>query len=157
MLRKLCFLLKINFTIFTYYSSIGINLPLRWKKKKTQVLDLCPPGEEEEEERKENLKPSEGKSQIFIRKHHACSAVFSTPRISPSFDPASSQKRWRDLLLLCFSWISLTRADPLREIIAISDVGSFIGIIGSACLVKTTLPSRKGGFVSVTRKEGVTF
>ncbi|KAF7839764.1 hypothetical protein G2W53_008246 [Senna tora] len=54
--------------------------------------------------------------------------------------------------MLCFSWISLTRADPLREIIAISDVGSFIGIIGSACFVKTTLPSRKGGFVSVSKR-----
>ena len=78
-----------------------------------------------------------------------CSAVFSTPRISPSFDPASSQNRWRDLFWLCFSRISRTNADPLRAIIAISDVASFNGIIGSACFVKTTLPSRNGGFVSV--------
>lgn len=80
-----------------------------------------------------------------------CSAVFSTPRMLPSLDPANSQNRCLDLFMLCFSWISLTKTDPLRAIIAISDVGSFKGITGSACFVKTTLPSRNGGFVSIKK------
>ena len=92
---------------------------------------------------------------IRIAKHKTCSAVFWTPRISPSFEPASSQNRCCDLFMLCFSRISLTKADPLRDIIAISDVGSFNGITGSACFVKTTLPSKNGGFVSVSKANKV--
>lgn len=43
-----------------------------------------------------------------------------------------------------------TREDPFLDITAISDEASFSGSTKSACLVKRTRPSRKGGMVSCT-------
>jgi hypothetical protein len=43
---------------------------------------------------------------------------------------------------------SRMRAEPFLAMMAMSEVGSLSGITGSACVVNTTRPSKKGGFVS---------
>ncbi len=45
---------------------------------------------------------------------------------------------------------SLASLEPLREMTAMSEEGSRSGSTRSACLVKRTRPSRKGGIVSCT-------
>jgi len=51
----------------------------------------------------------------------------------------------------CSRW-SLTSFEPFLDTIAISEVGSLMGMTGSCCFVKTMRPSRNGGMMLFTIK-----
>mmetsp|Transcript_28052 Transcript_28052/g.50098 ORF Transcript_28052/g.50098 Transcript_28052/m.50098 type:complete len:290 (+) Transcript_28052:2550-3419(+) len=66
------------------------------------------------------------------------------------FEPASSQKRARNLPPSCSSRTCLTTFEPCLQKVAMSEVGSFTADTASVWVVKTLRPSRKGGVVSRT-------
>lgn len=57
-----------------------------------------------------------------------------------------------DLCCSCFARTSRTIRDPFLPMIARSEVGSLTGSTGSTCVVKTSRPSKNGGFESWTRR-----
>lgn len=81
---------------------------------------------------------------------HARARDGGQPVILPILEPATSQKRCRLLPSFFLSLISLTSLEPVLAMTARSEVGSLRGMMASACLVKMTRPSRKGGRVSCT-------
>mmetsp|Transcript_36617 Transcript_36617/g.85872 ORF Transcript_36617/g.85872 Transcript_36617/m.85872 type:complete len:211 (-) Transcript_36617:1115-1747(-) len=78
------------------------------------------------------------------------SVFFLTPITLPMLEPASSQKRCRNLLWSCSSRTCLTTFEPCLQKTAMSDVGSLTALTASVCVVKTFRPSRNGGVVSRT-------
>ncbi|RNA01388.1 hypothetical protein BpHYR1_007789 [Brachionus plicatilis] len=72
------------------------------------------------------------------------------PRMFPSLVPASLLTFSAACCLSLCSLNRLTDWHPLRQTIAMSDVGSFKGITGSNCLVNVILPSKNGGTIFLT-------
>ena len=82
-----------------------------------------------------------------VREHTPSSSasLFRTPVMFPSAVPLVSANLAAAFARSACSLFSLTNALPFLEKIAMSLVGSRIGLMGSSCLVNTVRPSRKGG------------